>query len=209
MESFWLPEDPDDPRMAAIFDDVLPKGWDVWIFLDSEDGRPIVWEIRVAPSRTGKPYREAPDGGITSQHRTLLNIDELRLRAFQVVADNFAQVSDRPHWRRDVAVWQTIEAAESALGDPQSPGRRPRTPTLYARVAASYLRQASRNRRVYEAMHEMDYPFYHQDTLRDLVKECRKQGYLTAAPKGRAGGQLTDKALRVLNRNDMDGGVNE
>jgi hypothetical protein len=195
--------------VAVIFDDVLPEGWEVWIFLDSENGRPIVHEVRIAPRRTGESYRAAPEGGIKSRYRGLLNVDELRRRAFQVVVEDSGWVRDRPQWSRDVAVWQTIEAAERGLSSSPTATRRQRTPEFYTAVAASYVRHTSRSRRVYEAMQETDYPYYHQDTLRDLVKECRKQGYLTAAPKGRAGGQLTDKALRILNRSETDGGVDK
>jgi hypothetical protein len=207
MPTLWLPPDPEDPRLAVIFDDVLPEGWEVWVFLDSEDGRPIVHEIRIAPRRTGEPYRKAPDGGIKSRYRGLLNVDELRRRAFQAIVEDFGWVRDRPQWTQDVAVWKTIEAAERGLSASPPAARRQRTPKFYAEVAASYVRHTGRSRRVYAAMQETDYPYYHQDTLRDLVKECRRQGYLTAAPKGRAGGQLTESALRILNRNERDGGA--
>jgi hypothetical protein len=209
MTELWLPEDSNDPRVAAIFNDVLPEGWEIWVFLDSEHGQPIVHEIRIAPTRVGTSYRKAPEGGIKTRYRGLLNFDELRLRAFYVVVENASKLRERPQWQRDIAAWRTIEAVERELGGAQSPGRRRRTPELYVQVAASYLRNARRSRRVYAAMHETDFPFYHEDTLRDLVKVCRSKGYLTAAPKGRAGGQLTDRALRMLGPSESDGGADE
>jgi hypothetical protein len=198
MADLWNPTDLEDPRVAVIFDDILPEGWEVWIFLDNEAGHPIVHEVRLAPSRAGSPYRKAPDGGLQSRYRGLLNIDELRLRAYQEVVDNLADVGRRPGWQEEAAVWDTIRAAESALANSLRSGRQRRTPEFYAHVAASYVRQASKTRRVYDAMHKLDFPSYSLDTLRDLVKECRQKGYLTSAPSGRAGGQLTEEALALL-----------
>jgi hypothetical protein len=37
-------------------------------------------------------------------------------------------------------------------------------------------------------------------TVRDIIHECRERGLLTPAPKGRPGGELTAKAMRMLER---------
>lgn len=199
MNNIWLPPNDDDPRVAVIFDDVLPEGWEVWVFLDNENGQAIVHEVRLAPSRSGNPYRSAPDGGLQSRYRGLLNIDELGLRAYREVVNNLTDFAGRPGWQEEAAVWGTIQAAERALADSRPAGRQQRTPEFYALAAASYVRLSRmKARRVYEAMHEADFPSHSVDTLRDLVKACRQKGYLTSAPSGRAGGHLTKKSLTLL-----------
>jgi hypothetical protein len=78
------------------------------------------------------------------------------------------------------------------------PGRRARrTPLLYAQMASFYLDVCQRTDKVYEEMAKGLH--LAPSTIRDIVKEARKQEMLTRPPgQGIRGGELTDKAKHLL-----------
>jgi len=200
---FLIPKDPEDPkdkdpRLAVIFDDVL-AGWEVWIWLDHEHGMPIIHELRVAPPRTGTRYRQAKPGGLVASNRNKINLLTLSRRAFQEVMTHTEELRAHPqweHWKAEIAAFETIEAARHAVVDPKLAGRRKRTPLYYAQVSAAYVREVAAGPKPYERMaEEFD---SNADTMLDVVKEARRRGFLTKAPSGKAGGQLTKKANAIL-----------
>lgn len=82
------------------------------------------------------------------------------------------------------------------------PGRRGRPDKDYAEIAAEYV----------EAMANSEAPVKHlaaklnygEQTIRALLHEARERDLLTDASKGKAGGQLTEKARRMLGMPERD-----
>lgn len=200
MAEFRIPKDRKDPRLHVIFDDVLPE-WEVWIWLDHEHGMPIIHELRIAPPRTrkGTPYRRAKRGGLLASNRNKINLLTLSRRAFREVLTHTDELRAHPqweHWKAQIAAFETVEAARHAVVDPKHAGRRKRTPLYCAQVSAAYVREVAVGPKPYERMaEEFDST---ADAMLDVVKEARRRGFLTKAPAGKAGGQLTKKAIRTL-----------
>ncbi len=75
-------------------------------------------------------------------------------------------------------------------------GRRGRDESYYARWAAEYVGALTRSGNPaadLAARHNLS-----ASQVRNLVHACRKRGMLTAAPPGRAGGELTARAIELL-----------
>jgi hypothetical protein len=75
-------------------------------------------------------------------------------------------------------------------------GRRGRDDRFYARWAAEYADAFSRSSHPVAEMasrHSLS-----PSQVRNLVYACRRRGMLTAAPSGRAGGELTARAIGLL-----------
>lgn len=80
-------------------------------------------------------------------------------------------------------------------------GRRGRDELYYARWAAEYVDALARSPRPVEdlaARHNLS-----ASQIRNLMHACRRRGMLTASPPGRAGGDLTPRAIALLE--DTDG----
>jgi hypothetical protein len=77
------------------------------------------------------------------------------------------------------------------------PGRRGRSDLSYARWAAHYVKLEGRPKRlqVLARQHKVK-----EQTARDILYQARRRGLLTEAPPGKAGGELTDKARKILER---------
>jgi hypothetical protein len=77
------------------------------------------------------------------------------------------------------------------------PGRRGRSDLSYARWAAHYVKLEGRPKRlqVLARQHKVK-----EQAARDILYQARRRGLLTTAPPGKAGGELTDKARKVLER---------
>lgn len=76
------------------------------------------------------------------------------------------------------------------------PGRSGRPDVFYARLAAEYvdlLRTSSTPTKDLAERHH-----FSSTSMRDYLNQARTRGLLTRSQRGRAGGQLTDKARRLL-----------
>lgn len=81
-------------------------------------------------------------------------------------------------------------------------GRRGRDDLYYARWAVAYVEALARSARPIEdlaARHNLS-----ASQIRNLTHACRRRGMLTASPPGRAGGELTPRAIALL-KEDTDG----
>jgi hypothetical protein len=81
-------------------------------------------------------------------------------------------------------------------------GRRGRDDLYYARWAVAYVEALARSARPIEdlaARHNLS-----ASQIRNLMHACRRRGMLTASPPGRAGGELTPRAIALL-KEDTDG----
>jgi hypothetical protein len=91
----------------------------------------------------------------------------------------------------------------AAAGAPRRPGRKGRDDSFYAAVSAAYvdaLRRGSRQPVVDAArtLGEAGGGVYKPAYVRDLLHVARGRGLLTRPPRGRAGGELTGKAIEAL-----------
>jgi len=87
--------------------------------------------------------------------------------------------------------------AADAVQEPRRPGRRGHEDAYYAEFAAQYvaaLGLGSSKPVVDVAKGRGESPAY----VRDVIHEARRRRLLTAAPRGKSGGRLTDKALTAL-----------
>jgi hypothetical protein len=128
---------------------------------------------------TIEPKGDLPEGGITTQLLRQLRTGALiaSLRAASNRLDRY--VGMRP----DLAVSTRV-------------GRRGRDDRHYAKWAAAYVKALTRSP---NPIHELSHR--HQlspSALRNLMHACRRRGLLTPSPPGRAGGELTPKARRLL-----------
>ncbi|MGE5763267.1 MAG: hypothetical protein ACM3ZF_05145 [Mycobacterium leprae] len=128
---------------------------------------------------TIEPKGDLPEGGITTQLlrqlRTGALIASLRAAANQL--DRYVGI------RPDLAVSTRV-------------GRRGRDDRYYAGWAAAYVEALTRSP---NPIHELSHRHHLSDSaLRNLMHACRRRGLLTPSPRGRAGGELTPKARRLL-----------
>jgi hypothetical protein len=82
------------------------------------------------------------------------------------------------------------------MATPARPGRRGRPDIEYARLARLYLDFCHKSTTPMKDM--AAHQGYTEHALRNLLYEARHRGLLTDAPKGRYGGELTDKAVHLL-----------
>lgn len=77
------------------------------------------------------------------------------------------------------------------------PGRSGRPDVFYARLAAEYVELLTTSSTPTKDLAERHN--YSSTSMRDYLNQARSRDLLTPSPSGRAGGQLTDKARRLLN----------
>ena len=77
------------------------------------------------------------------------------------------------------------------------PGRRGRPDAFYARLAAQYVELLKTSSTPTKNLAKTRN--YSESSTRDFLNQARKRGLLTHSDKGRAGGELTDKARDLLN----------
>lgn len=94
------------------------------------------------------------------------------------------------------AVGPGLRVDRDALGHPRRPGRRGRPDVFYAQWAARYVRELVRGGDVIERLARRHH--FSTGTVRHFLQVARERDLLTKAPPGRAGGQLTEKAISLL-----------
>ena len=93
-------------------------------------------------------------------------------------------------------VTATSAAWSEGFARRKRPGRAGRLDLEYARTAGAYVKHMRRSTTpLADLAGEM---CLSASQVRSILYEARRRGLLTAAPKGRAGGELTEKALRLL-----------
>ena len=75
------------------------------------------------------------------------------------------------------------------------PGRRGRPEKFYAEVAATYAAHLRDPTPLKSTAAKLGIP---EKTVRHFLAQARDRGLLTKAPRGRAGGQLTEKGRKLL-----------
>ena len=128
---------------------------------------------------------EDPPRGITSRHIQQIRLEDIRAAIVDAVGS----------WSDD---WQgRIPALTAAMNDARHTRR---DDLFYATVAAVYVDVTQHTKRgIYKEMAGL-LP-YAESSLIDAVKEARTRELLTRPLGGRSGGQLTLKAVSLLERN--------
>ncbi len=204
----YFPEDPKGVYMASS-----PSDQGVWCSLFSEldnwlaaahivtqNGELVVAELRLFPKTIGLPDPPAwdgeapvPPGGLGSTELRKLHlgafVPTLRWHLWAEADGQAAYVS-------------TIDDAfkEAILAQPKRPGRAGHPDKFYATIAKAYVDALQRGSKspIQDLATALDYSTHH---IRDLVKNARQKGLLSAAPgRGRAGGHLTDQGRELINQ---------
>jgi hypothetical protein len=132
-----------------------------------------------------EPSNGMPESGITTRMLRQLRTGDL-IASLRAAARQHEQIfGDAP----DLSVTTRV-------------GRRGRDDLYYARWAAAYVGALARSGRPVEdlaARHNLS-----ASQIRNLMYACRRRGMLTASPRGRAGGELTPRAVALL-KEDTDG----
>lgn len=91
--------------------------------------------------------------------------------------------------------------ADAIRGATSKPKRHKRPDSLYAHAAARYaaLVRAGHRRPVQQMARESEFTV---PAITEWIKESRARGFLTATTPGRAGGELTEKAIAVLKKGE-------
>ena len=147
------------------------------------------------------PPRE-PNGGLELTARLLrsLPVGEMTAYARQVMLSNAELLSRHQSGAARGAHWK------KALAEVPRPGRRGRPDLFYAQIAAMYVDELPSSKRPVAAVAEE--LKYSADTVSGWLDEARRRRLLTRPPKsngrrsgGRAAGQLTANAIRLLKEN--------
>jgi hypothetical protein len=181
--------------------------WEAEYLIVEQDGVAIVGEIRIVPhvqyapapigdtpeTVTGWTEQRYPKGGITARlmHRVKVNSS--------IIAGAFKPLElGSTKFPRSIPSVFT----EEGVSDGQKSRGHERSPLFLAEVAATYvaLVEAQPTKVIpalVDALSERGI-FYGITGVRELLNKARHNGLLTAAPRGRAGGKLTPKALALL-----------
>jgi hypothetical protein len=137
-----------------------------------------------------EPGVDHPNGALVTDDLRLVRLHELARRLQGLVQDG-----TQSDW------------GDSALGDPpmpprdwvtglaRRPGRQGRSDLDYARVAAHYVQNLSSATPLKDLAKQLNFS---TSQVRNLLYEARRRGLLTAAPKGKSGGALTERARALI-----------
>jgi hypothetical protein len=178
-------------EQELIYD--LGEGWHVVYSVAAEGGVPVIRRLTVQPKDDAQP----PPGGITRRRLRDVPLTPLLSQwkaAWDLVLDTLdpdtAKVFRHAYGFR-IAKGATVP----------KPGRRGHPDSFYAEIAQLYVslvREGS-PRPIEQIAEKANRSVA---GVRDLVHSARAKGLLTASPPGKPGGELTDKALRLLGREE-------
>jgi hypothetical protein len=182
----------------------VQDGWHVHAWFELRDGAPRITELRLR-SATGSTLRAAHGGGEPQPNYgfeagrkvPLGGITAEVLRSLSLKALHDALGKDNAS-----AMLLGVHgfSADEDFRAMRQPGRRGRDDRFYVVWAQRYVATCATTRRPYPALAaEWNYS---ERTIRDFVDKARKRGLLIGGSPGRAGGQLSAKAKRLLERGD-------
>lgn len=201
---------PRETRREIWVEQPVKPGWIGTYRLMVKAGRLTVAEVRLIPDTrqgSGRWSEEAPDvppEGVPSR--------ALRALSPTVPLERFPRFlrdieKNHPHIAKQLLGGHGIRlGAEMAR---RHPGRAGRPDSFYLAWAQAYFeRLAAGSRRPIKDLAQRpprtikgyvsDGDRVSEATVRDIIHEARERGLLTRSPKGRAGGELTPKAIRML-----------
>lgn len=191
---------------------VLPGGeWVAAYRLTPQDGRYVVGEVRLFPNEPKGAHpgqwsaerlgndAPVPPGGLPAR----------LIRAVKVT-DHLAYVAKITQKDQGARYGAAAQLAKQGFSDPSASGKRGYSDLFYARVAAQYvvLLDSGASKPIRMLRKELADQGRHlsEASVRDLVRRARDRGLLTKTHRGRAGGQLTQKAIALLRQTDKETG---
>lgn len=203
----------------------IGDGWLAALRLAVQDGRPVISELRIFPDEPGRPNAgewsvekfgheaQVPRGGLTTRKlRHVRLYDYLtrhlpNLTNFRVQWLRDAYVGKQPRTDDEVAFLPRgmTAAAERGPGGSEDAVRE----AFLARVAAMYVdcyRQGDRTPVMTTARRLGIGGTRPREYVRDLLNQARAQKLLTKPGAGITGGELTPKALKLL-EGQQEGGT--
>ncbi len=180
----------------------LEGGWIAAYRLISQEGQPVVGEVRVfpnenAPRRAGRWSAErlgsqapVPFGGVPARILRQLRVRE-HLSLLHDIAEAHQQFQS---FRINLLDHGFERVAREA-------GRRGRSDRFYAEIASAYVQLVSERNPIQQLREQLEHEqglHFAEATIRDFVNQARSRDLLTRSPKGRPGGELTPKALDLL-----------
>lgn len=192
LPSFRYKQTPDGDREIWVN---LPLGeWEAQARVEAQDGQPVVAELRVAPWRHWKAECSpaTPAGGLTARELRRLRLGE----ALAAAHEKIDFLLGRDAHPESVLNIEPLGFERGKLGKPA--GRAPRSDDYYATVAMAYVDAVRAGSRSPVADAAQALGGFDRTYVRDLLSEARRRELLSRPPKGRAGGELTDKGREAL-----------
>jgi hypothetical protein len=194
----------------------LDSEWVAAFRLFEQEGQIVIGELRIHPAeeKHAKPGRwsaeterlgisaQVPEGGLTARKLRQVRFDATR----DFIREALAEVRKRQRREKDPAFAKATAEMLASFGGvydvetvkrrPKS-GRRPWPDEEYAGLAARYVGkvQSGSARPIAELAKELHYS---PARIRQALLTARRRGLLTDTRRGRAGGELTGKALAIL-----------
>lgn len=204
-----IPQLSDDQRVSVIVRLRAAPDW--WATLDVlPDGRVVRFELRPFTEQwmTAQSEWLADPGVVDLTSRTLrsFRVEQLRQAAIDLLRGSESRewhhhlaakagpqgVGDSAFWDAFVDRWHIDTANDDTAND-----------RALAELAAAYLKCDPR-RSLVELREKLAARgvHYSYSRVRDLIHICRERGLLKSRGRGRGGGELTEKALRLLDEED-------
>ncbi len=190
------------------------EGWLAAYRVVMTETGPVIGELRVlpaenahrSPGRWSEDPSFVPAGGIPARV-----LRRLRLTDPIGLFERFVKKWESEHGDEVTRrVFGRLSSPPSRTPVPKRTGRAGRSDAFYARWAAAYVERLRRGSRhpvrdlaarppvkISGFASSSDAP---EATVRAIIHEARRRDLLTAAPRGRAGGELTDKAREAVAR---------
>jgi hypothetical protein len=186
----------------------IDRDWVAAYRLIPQGGEVVLAELRLLPNEPGRKAGHwsadtlgarapAPPGGLTADILRAVPIGEHRRLIENSLGEWKATLGKEFFMRRDLGELVEVIAQDVA----QRPGHEGRGDPFYARVAALYVARIEEgNRRpIPQIARELGRtPAY----VRNVLHDARQRGLLTKTQPGKAGGNLTAKARRLLARKE-------
>jgi hypothetical protein len=167
--------DKDAKRMRLVCDIEGHRGWQCEAMISATDAGLQIDQLTI------EPWGDAvPVGGITTRMLRQIRTGAI-IASYRAAARAWSFVL--PDTAPDLSVSERV-------------GRRGRDDRFYARWAAEYADALTRSPNPVAEMAGRHHLSASQ--VRNLVHACRNKEMLTAAPPGRAGGELTARAIELL-----------
>ena len=168
---------PKDPASVQRIEHEAFPGWEFGMYFDP-DGNVIGVSIdkasEEAPPLTARTVRQFPFG-------------EIRTRGWTALQRAVTSRMRHPSVEGHEAEWEGAFKSRT--------GRRGRSDYEYALVAADYVKAIPSGRPIQELARDTPYSTVR---LAQIIQEARRRELLTPTARGKAGGELTDKAKQLL-----------
>jgi hypothetical protein len=167
------------------------------------DGEVAGFEVHTAGAERSWPIDRGEDSVATYppdlEPRPPVSAQLLRRIPFGKLADLArSRLGVMAGWRDEgfeVLGVDATQAAKLARSHSRRPGRRGRSDRFYAELAVAYEAWLAKGKPLRVLADDL---YLSESGLRTALGKARERGMLTAAPRGRAGGQATDKAKRLV-----------